>query len=326
MKREKGANNKKNIEKVLIKRILLVFFVIFAFSIIIISQIKEEPVTKRHVTSPVLEAISAEVGKLKGYELGKKMFEYELEKAKALGATGENLPFLIENPESSKGILLLHGFGASPWEVKELGEYMAEKGLTVYAPLIEGHGTKGEDMNGLRWEDWYSSAEYSYRALSEMVDEVYVAGLSMGGDLSLILASRHDLKGVISINAPIYLVDKRARLVWAFKYVKSEYKRDLTEEEKNYYYETIPTDAVFELLILIRETQSAVSDVTEPIMIMQALDDQTADPASAEFIDRNVASEDKKVVWYQKGTHVIIKEEEKEDVFKEIYDMIANGT
>jgi carboxylesterase len=298
---------------------------IFALGVIIISQVKEEPSAKKIVTSPALDTINEEISKLTGYELGKKMFEYELEKAKELDVNEENLPFLFENPDSKKGILLLHGFGASPWEVKDLGTYLSKRGITVYAPLIEGHGTDGEDMEKLRWEDWYDSAEYSYRALSEMVDEIYVSGISMGADLSLILASRHDLRGVVPINAPIYLVDKRARLVWAFKYVKSEYRRDLTEEEKDYYYETIPTDAVFELLILIRETQLAVLDVTEPIMIIQALDDETVDPESAKFIDKNVGSEDKKVIWYQKGTHVIIKDEEKEYVFKEIYDMMENG-
>jgi carboxylesterase len=325
LKKEKGSNKSK--KRKLLKLMLVIAFAIFAFGVVIISQIKPEPSLKKEVSSPALDALQEEMKQLGGYELGRKMFEYELARAKLLGVSEENLPFLIEGSNESrpgrKGVLLLHGFGASPWEVKELGDYLAEKGITVYAPLLEGHGTKGEDMKSVRWEDWYASAEYGYDALSKMADEVYVAGLSMGGDLSIILASKHDFDGLITINAPITLIDKRARLVWAFKYVRSEYKRDVAEDEKAYYYETIPADAVFELMVLIRETQRALPKVTEKMMIIQALDDETADPSSADYIENNAASEDKKVYWYQKGHHVIIKEEEREAVFKSIYGMVA---
>ena len=42
---------------------------------------------------------------------------------------------------SSKSVLLLHGFGANPYSLRELGELLSNNGYNVYAPLLPGHGT-----------------------------------------------------------------------------------------------------------------------------------------------------------------------------------------
>ncbi len=46
-------------------------------------------------------------------------------------------------------MLLIHGFTGSPPEMRLVGEYLHRRGLTVYAPLLPGHGTTVEDMNRL---------------------------------------------------------------------------------------------------------------------------------------------------------------------------------
>jgi len=68
---------------------------------------------------------------------------------------------------------------------------MADAGFTVELPLLPGHGTSIEDMVTTRWADWSAAAERAYEELAARCSAVVVAGLSMGGTLTLWLAERH---------------------------------------------------------------------------------------------------------------------------------------
>ena len=49
------------------------------------------------------------------------------------------------------GCLVLHGFTATPSEVRWLAEHLAGQGHTVYAPRLAGHGTTPEALARTRW-------------------------------------------------------------------------------------------------------------------------------------------------------------------------------
>jgi len=72
-------------------------------------------------------------------------------------------PFFFEG--NTTGCLLVHGFSGSPPEMRPMGVYLAEKGLTVIGVRLAGHGTTPEDMARTGWRDWVASAEEGLRAL-----------------------------------------------------------------------------------------------------------------------------------------------------------------
>ncbi len=45
------------------------------------------------------------------------------------------------------GALLIHGYTGSPPEMRLIGDYLHERGLTVLGPLLPGHGTNVADMS-----------------------------------------------------------------------------------------------------------------------------------------------------------------------------------
>ncbi|MGA8681750.1 MAG: alpha/beta fold hydrolase [Acidimicrobiales bacterium] len=99
------------------------------------------------------------------------------------------------------GALVMHGFTGNPGSMRPLAEAFADAGFSVELPLLPGHGTAVEDLLPTRWQDWSEAAEQSYMALSAQCDRTVVAGLSMGGTLSLWLASRHpEICGVVVVN------------------------------------------------------------------------------------------------------------------------------
>src|SRR5690349_17638544 len=99
------------------------------------------------------------------------------------------------------GVLVLHGFTGNPQSMRPLAEGFAAAGYSVEMPLLTGHGTVVEDMLDTTWADWSADAEAAYQRLAARTETVVVAGLSMGGSLTLWLATQHpELPGIICVN------------------------------------------------------------------------------------------------------------------------------
>src|SRR5512146_2812306 len=102
-------------------------------------------------------------------------------------------PFLF--PGSRTGRLLIHGFTGTPKEMRWMGEYLAGRGFSVMGVRLAGHATTPEDMIRAHWTDWVASVEDGYHLLRGIADHVYLIGLSMGGNLSLLLSTRLPVRG-----------------------------------------------------------------------------------------------------------------------------------
>jgi carboxylesterase len=87
------------------------------------------------------------------------------------------------------GILLIHGLGGTPVELKFVAEALNRAGHTVYCPLLVGHGGSDELLNTTTWMDWYKSVEEAHDALKERSDVMIVGGFSVGVLLALRLAA-----------------------------------------------------------------------------------------------------------------------------------------
>lgn len=100
------------------------------------------------------------------------------------------------------GVLVLHGFTGSPQSMRPLAEACVAAGHSVEMPRLPGHGTSVDDMLTTSWADWSAHVESVYDELASRCPKVFVVGLSMGGALTLWLASRHsDLSGIVVINS-----------------------------------------------------------------------------------------------------------------------------
>ena len=84
-----------------------------------------------------------------------------------------------------------------------MGEYLSKKGFTVLGVRLAGHATYPEDMRRSSWRDWIASVEDGITLLRGVCPQtVYTIGLSMGGALSLIAASRYPIDGAVAISTP----------------------------------------------------------------------------------------------------------------------------
>jgi carboxylesterase len=86
------------------------------------------------------------------------------------------------------GVLLIHGLGGTPVELRFIAQGLARAGYTTYCCQLAGHCSTPEELRRSTWRDWYQSVEAAHARLSQDCDVILAGGLSMGGILAIRLA------------------------------------------------------------------------------------------------------------------------------------------
>ena len=91
-------------------------------------------------------------------------------------------------PGGRVGVLLIHGLGGTPVELRFIAQGLARAGCTVYCCQLAGHCGTPEELRRSTWHEWYASVEAAHDKLKEQCDVILAGGLSMGAILALYLA------------------------------------------------------------------------------------------------------------------------------------------
>lgn len=109
--------------------------------------------------------------------------------------------------EPEAACLLVHGYGGSPFEVEGLARALEAAGFATRTPTLPGHAEGNADFALTRFSDWLAHAEQELTDLLRHSSRVMILGFSMGGTLALNLASRYPVAGVITLSAPVFVVN-----------------------------------------------------------------------------------------------------------------------
>jgi carboxylesterase len=111
-------------------------------------------------------------------------------------------------PGGRLGVLLIHGLGGTPTELRFLANSVARAGHTVLCCQLAGHCGTPEELRRSTWREWYASVEAAHDKLKENCDTIVAGGLSMGGILALHLAQRRpaEVQGLL-LYAPTLKLD-----------------------------------------------------------------------------------------------------------------------
>ena len=212
------------------------------------------------------------------------------------------------------GVLLVHGFTGSPFEMRPVGEALASSGIGSIGVLLRGHGTHPDDMVGHRYTDWIADVESALDRLLERHERAVIVGLSMGGTLTLNVAARRAndprVVGLATIGATLYLLDWRLHLLNLIdKVVKWQAwgQPDIKDQrawDRHVAYRRFRTRALRELLALMRETNGRLSEVRQPTLIVHARADHVVPPGNADLIRDGIASADRRVLLLDNCYHV----------------------
>jgi carboxylesterase len=203
-----------------------------------------------------------------------------------------------------------------PW-----GEFLAGHGYAVSVPLLPGHATRWQDLNGKRWQDWYSEIALAFDKLKADCDQVVVAGLSMGGGLVLQLAADRgrDVAGVMVVNPAVNIARLDMRLVPVLKHVipampgiTSDIKKEGVEERG---YTRTPLKALHSMLQGYQGVRADLPNVTQPLLLMTSTVDHVVDPSSAQIIRSTVSSRDVTDVRLEDSYHVATLDNDQQRIF-----------
>jgi esterase/lipase len=231
--------------------------------------------------------------------------------------------FVIPGKHKDLGVVLTHGFLATPAEVRAFGEQLSTLGYPVIGPRLKGHGTSPWDLRIRSWEDWLKSLREAYEIMSAHCSRICLIGFSSGGALSLLLASEQlpSLAGVVAISAPIKFVDKNMMFVpfvnaanrlskWLPAYEGiMPFRYNNKTEHPNVNYRSMPVHALFELRLMVSHVERCLSNVHCPALILQADQDPVVEPESADIIMDKLGSREKRLEIIQSTRHGTIYED-----------------
>jgi carboxylesterase len=208
------------------------------------------------------------------------------------------------------GLLVVHGFTSTPGSMLELAQALnTAGGWTAALPLLPAHGTVWTDLNKVRWQDWEAAVEAAYQALAKRCKRVAVIGLSLGGALTLNLATKHpELAGLVLVNHLIFFDDIRVpfapliRLLLAgVPAIAGDIKAPGVKEPA---YTMTPTGGVDECRKLVNQLKPQVAGLKMPVLIFKSKEDHVVPLRSATWTLDQLASAKKELIWLDNSYHV----------------------
>lgn len=231
----------------------------------------------------------------------------------------------ISSPKSKRGCLLLHGFTGTPWVWEELSALLTEQGIEISAPLLPGHGTRPDDLTATSWREWVSCAEQAYHELSRRCSKVFITGISMGGALALLLASRHSCSGVVSLAAPVRLQGISLHMIPLLKIVKRYWKKRTTGDPvpPEAGYDCYPLAGVHEFQKLLAEVRRGLGRVTCPVLIMHSRIDRRIPVENSLAIAKGIRSPQVNIIILPSGGHTVTKSGDSRQVEQAVLEFVT---
>jgi carboxylesterase len=265
--------------------------------------------------------------------------------------------FLLKG-DSNIGVLLLHGWTSPNEELFPLAKYLNSSGYTVSAPLLLGHGTRPEDLAHVKWKDWLrqsrealvelkkhlslttspgkKSQNKNYAEINQskkvVRDEakIFVGGISMGGQLAMLLAEDESVAGIFTMGAAMkYKFHRIAKVVLFFMGLTKTYRRkyyppwvrEQMKDRKVYMY--YPIESAKEVVRLSDATMEFLPRIKKPILIMQSTTDHMVTKKSPRMIFDGVKSKTKEIFWIENAYHVFAGDKK---VWKKIGEFVEEVT
>lgn len=221
------------------------------------------------------------------------------------------------------GVVVIHGFTGNPSSMRGMAEACAAAGLHVEMPRLPGHGTTVDDMLTTSWADWAGEAEAAYQRLAARVDKVVVAGLSMGGALTLRVGADHpEVLGLVCVNpatqpqAPEVVAMIEAMIADGTEVMPGIGSDIADPEATESAYEGTPLRC---LLSLVNDGLAPLAatypTLQMPLLLLSSPNDHVVEPAQADFLHTNYGGPVERVL-LERSYHVATQDYDKHLIFE----------
>jgi carboxylesterase len=240
----------------------------------------------------------------------------------------------------------------SPVELGPIPKALTQMGYTVSSLEIPGYSASLLDpATSPHWEEWCDTVDAEISHLKDSHDTVSLCGLSMGATLALAAAIRRDdILAVVALS-PILRYDGWSvpwyepllEVAYFFGIKNWSYKERepyglRNVEMRRRVAKALAKDGVAEVgaaAIPARQLHAgkqmmafvrhSLKSVQSQLLVIHAIDDETAAPRNAETILNTVSSEIRKAVWLGDCYHIITFDNEREIVANETTRFITKA-
>lgn len=221
------------------------------------------------------------------------------------------------------GVLLVHGLNGSRSDFTEMETMLNARGMVVVNMLLPGHGSRVRELLTTGWDDWAKAVSDELNLLKQNCDVVFLVGHSLGGALSLHVASQEDIAGIVSICAPLHMHPWLKGAVSVAKYItpllptvrEDVRDRDARVRYRRDNYRWTPMRPVESLLQFLPQLREELPRVTVPALIVTSVHDHVVPARDGREIYRRIGSQEKHLVTFHRSYHVVMKDHDREELF-----------
>ena len=245
-----------------------------------------------------------------------------------------------------QGVLLLHGLSSGPQELQFLARGLHRAGYTVHVPVIPGYSFAGPGRALQGQRQWAAAALAEFDAMQADCAQVVVGGLCIGAVLALRVAALRapQVLAVLALSTTLHydgwatpwtrrLLPLAAWVPGAGRIgvretapfgVKDERLRGWIAQQMAEAGNSAAGAAVLrvrdllEARRLIADVRRRLPDISSPVLLIHARDDDAATPRSAFEVARRVASRRVHCVLLADSYHMLSIDREKHQVLAEI--------
>ena len=253
-------------------------------------------------------------------------------------------------------VILIHGLTGTPNEMKYIANSFHKKGYNVSCPRLANHGEPLHILKKTKWQQCYDSVRQDFLRIkkSNPQETIFVAGLSMGALLALLLAQEfQDQIAAVSCLSPTLFYDgwnapwSRHLLPLAyftplkhFFYFKEEppygiKNQSIRQRVHKYFnnaslydtasvaqfgYPYFPVSLLWELQLLVKHLTKKLQFINIPVQIIQAKEDDMTSIKNAQFIYDKISSKIKEIVLLENSYHIITADQERAKVARKMHE------
>ncbi|MEN3813371.1 acyl-CoA-binding protein [Chromobacterium piscinae] len=249
------------------------------------------------------------------------------------------------------GVFLIHGLGGTQYDLGSMHKRLKNAGFVTHALTLPGHGTRPEDLSGIKMEAWLEAARAKYREIVGQHEVLHVMGMCMGALLALEVAKleRHAKGRLVALAPPVYIdgwatpwyrglrpllyripgLPERMKVAEEEPYgIKNEQLRAIVkakfERGENFHYGWVPLACIREVDRLRAAAMRGLDQIACPTLVVHAREDELTSLRSAHFLVERIGSGKRagqaRMVVLEDSYHMVCVDNDREIVGKHVLE------
>ncbi len=251
-----------------------------------------------------------------------------------LKANGRPFFYAAADGNQKTLVVLVHGFSGSPYDLSELGRYLADNNVNARGVLLAGHGGDYATFAPTSHIDWWHSVKLEIDRYKDGYDQIFLMGYSFGSNLVIDIACRFPelATGVICMSPSVYIrKHNRVRFLNAVFSLFTDHvdKRRMPRERRAMYeaggrHITVSTRSLGSFFDFIESyTKRQLPLFRSPILLIHSRDDYASSPRSSEYIFEKIGSDDKELFMINEFEHNPLNSNSRNVIFSKILEFIV---